>query len=843
MAEKFDPYRKWLGIPPQEQPPHYYRLLGVGLFEDDPDVIQEAADRQMAHVQTHKTGKYSDLSQKLLNELAKAKLCLLSPDKKAEYDKQLKAKLKAKSGTSDVAVAKAAPAKATPVAAAGKPAARKPTKKAAAKQKSAPVIVAEDTHSPAYRARRRGVDWQMYGIIGGVAIAGMVAVGFLLMSQPPATDMAEATTPEKSEETLPPEADPKAEESDEQPNDGPLKLPASEPEPKLTLPGPDDTQPVSTDRPSSDTPKTEPDKQPGSEPDTKGDKPVAPSEPSTPEPVAGSEPPEEPVPEGIIRRRRPFGGRVDLSDLVASLDEPESAAPAPPVAEIVEVQKKSPVPADSARQDAAAEIHEIYQAEYENAKSSSAKVILAAKLHSLAANTRDDAAAQFALLTEARDLALAAGNISTAMKRVDSLAKLFEIDPLSEKVSLLRRGEDELTGRDAQRAVSAHALVLIEQAVMANDFKQANELLEIGLSAARKARDGDLVKVSATLRDELTLLQKRHAEFEEHLARLEANPADTEAKTAAGRYYCFILGDWKTGLPLLAAGQDSTLAGAASRDVTSSEDPVEQAAIGDGWWDLAETVPEIESPAVQERATYWYRRAVPQLSGFTKTKVEKRLESIVAASQKAVDAIDPSKIEKELPKYAQEFIGRYVLVATDTKTRQVVSTIWDFNEDRTATENGHRVARWEPADGARIKVVMIDSDNDEVYLRVRGKQVSGTRTVDGQRWKWELTPLAVVGVWEHTSSYVSFRDRERRERTEMLTFYSNGRVNDPLGPITWAIQGRTLTIIWDESKRTVATIAPGNKAYVGKTTLPLGFGDLKRTVEVTGKLVNMSGDQ
>lgn len=93
VSEAFDPYRRWLGIPQAEQPPHHYRLLGIGLFEDDPDVIEEAADRQMAHVQTHRTGKYSALSQKLLNELAAAKLCLLNKQSKTAYDLELRSRL------------------------------------------------------------------------------------------------------------------------------------------------------------------------------------------------------------------------------------------------------------------------------------------------------------------------------------------------------------------------------------------------------------------------------------------------------------------------------------------------------------------------------------------------------------------------------------------------------------------------------------------------------------------------------------------------------------------------------------------------------------------------------
>lgn len=93
MADCFDPYHKWLGIPPAEQPPNHYRLLGIGLFEADPDVIEQAADRQMAHVQTHKTGLHSAASQKLLNELSAAKLCLLGQAEKSRYDAALRARL------------------------------------------------------------------------------------------------------------------------------------------------------------------------------------------------------------------------------------------------------------------------------------------------------------------------------------------------------------------------------------------------------------------------------------------------------------------------------------------------------------------------------------------------------------------------------------------------------------------------------------------------------------------------------------------------------------------------------------------------------------------------------
>ena len=87
---EFDPYHRWLGIPPEEQPANHYRLLGLARFEADPEVIRDAALRQMSHVRGYHLGRHSELSQKVLGELAAAKKCLLEPRRKAEYDAKLR---------------------------------------------------------------------------------------------------------------------------------------------------------------------------------------------------------------------------------------------------------------------------------------------------------------------------------------------------------------------------------------------------------------------------------------------------------------------------------------------------------------------------------------------------------------------------------------------------------------------------------------------------------------------------------------------------------------------------------------------------------------------------------
>src|SRR4051812_23759871 len=138
MPDTFNGYHVWLGIPVSEQPPNHYRLLGIAAFESDLDVIEHAADRQMAHVRTFQSGRHQALSQQILNELAAASLCLLSAPKKAAYDEQLRAKLNA--------IHKAMPVgKAVPVAPSGLNQAKAPAAPPARPAARAPQTAVIDT--------------------------------------------------------------------------------------------------------------------------------------------------------------------------------------------------------------------------------------------------------------------------------------------------------------------------------------------------------------------------------------------------------------------------------------------------------------------------------------------------------------------------------------------------------------------------------------------------------------------------------------------------------------------------------------------------------------------------
>lgn len=88
----FDPYHKWLGIPPHDQPPNHYRLLQIELFEADPDVIDAGAKRQTSHIEQVATGA---MGKRIKEEIKAARLCLLNPTAKAVYDDELRERLAA----------------------------------------------------------------------------------------------------------------------------------------------------------------------------------------------------------------------------------------------------------------------------------------------------------------------------------------------------------------------------------------------------------------------------------------------------------------------------------------------------------------------------------------------------------------------------------------------------------------------------------------------------------------------------------------------------------------------------------------------------------------------------
>lgn len=87
---QFDPYYIWLGIPPHQQPPNHYRLLGLAPFESDVKAIAEAAEQQARHIRMIATESQAEELARMLKQLAQVKACLCNDDARAKYDQALR---------------------------------------------------------------------------------------------------------------------------------------------------------------------------------------------------------------------------------------------------------------------------------------------------------------------------------------------------------------------------------------------------------------------------------------------------------------------------------------------------------------------------------------------------------------------------------------------------------------------------------------------------------------------------------------------------------------------------------------------------------------------------------
>ncbi|HEX6984272.1 MAG TPA: DUF1080 domain-containing protein, partial [Planctomycetaceae bacterium] len=88
----FDPYHKWLGIPPGRDTPTHYQLLGLQPGEADATVIEAAASRQTSFVARFRGGRYDAEAARVLFEIEQARYTLLDPDARRKYEAAVRAK-------------------------------------------------------------------------------------------------------------------------------------------------------------------------------------------------------------------------------------------------------------------------------------------------------------------------------------------------------------------------------------------------------------------------------------------------------------------------------------------------------------------------------------------------------------------------------------------------------------------------------------------------------------------------------------------------------------------------------------------------------------------------------
>jgi len=337
-----------------------------------------------------------------------------------------------------------------------------------------------------------------------------------------------------------------------------------------------------------------------------------------------------------VRRRLESAGAcsawavVLLSASAAAAAGAEETPPAKPEAKAgAKDTKRMPVPplATLAQQDK--KLKDLYKTDYQK-KGTADRTELAKKLLNVAAESKDDALLCYVALREAKDLAAAAGELDTAFAAADALGQTFIVDPNDLKAAALTAAAHAAGTVEAADKVCEGGLELLEQLAKESQFDAAVKLTAPLDDLARRANKPDLAKTIQARGKDLRTQQADWAKAKPFVEKLQANPDDPAAALNVGKYYAVSKGDWEQALPLLAKCSVPALKEAAAKDLANPAEAAERIAVGDLWWALADKEIGPAKAALHGRAASWYGKALEDLTGLPRLKIEKRIESAAA---------------------------------------------------------------------------------------------------------------------------------------------------------------------------------------------------------------------
>ncbi|HEV3145093.1 MAG TPA: hypothetical protein VGZ47_14480 [Gemmataceae bacterium] len=317
---------------------------------------------------------------------------------------------------------------------------------------------------------------------------------------------------------------------------------------------------------------------------------------------------------------------VSLADLIAFAAAFVSAASA--LAQ--SPSEKHPVPGTAAQATAEKAIKDLFANEYSKT-TTTLRRRLAAQLFDSALKTNDDLAVRFVLFREACDIAAQAGDPKTALAAADALAKEFDINALELKCKTLEVAgkAPNLSSANVTVVTRATLNALEQEAVAADNFTAAADLVRIARATSEKSPNGKLTTFLESLSHEIDELKKEYAGVAAAKKKLETQPDDPAANLAYGQYLCLAKGDWVTGLPYLSKGDDADLKKLAAAELAKPKAVVEWKALADGWWDLSNRYFKSSSTMprrnLQERSVIWYRRAFGGLPPLDQRMADKRI--------------------------------------------------------------------------------------------------------------------------------------------------------------------------------------------------------------------------
>lgn len=615
MQADFDPYHRWLGIPSKDQPPNHYRLLAIELFETDANVIALAADQRMAHLKTFQGGPTGALSQRLLNEVAAARVCLLNPERKAAYDAKLRTTLKS------LPVATVLPA--------GQSGAQKASTRAQAEQPASidaiDSFVEQSTGNRSRRDGRNSRNRVSRGKASGIKGPGIYSIIVLIVGIAGLAGVLWLRTNHWQIHLV--EVDPSkpgpgdaARQPDQAAPGGPIPIakPAAEKSGHGSGNG---------EQPSHVTASSAADREPEARAASKPALPMS-AATTTPATEVSEQPATASAPSGA---RGPAPAEAETSDVRAAVP----SVHADDQKQSVGVEDKRtdllPVPDAETQEKANQLVREVFKDDIAHAKTASQRVSLADKLLRQAASTVDDPAGRFAMLQMAQKLATDSADLAILERAIIGLTSTFAVDGDEIRCEGFKHISEKSLPPKLNKALAEASLLAAERMETANRWEFAERYQAVALAAARKAQDAALVKRTVECGKAIALGKQQGEAAQQAVAVLVKEPEDADAHLALGKYLCFILEKWDEGLLHLAKGNDPKLAELAKRSLEDPSDGSAQAELGDAWWNAADKSTGASRVNFQKGSRLWYAKAVEKLSGLTKARVEQRLQSLTDA--------------------------------------------------------------------------------------------------------------------------------------------------------------------------------------------------------------------
>ncbi len=297
-------------------------------------------------------------------------------------------------------------------------------------------------------------------------------------------------------------------------------------------------------------------------------------------------------------------------------------------------QARAPVPDDAALSKAQGLLREVYGKRYDEAETPDEKTALAKTMLAQAAKTKGDPAGHFVLLRVAKDVAVAAGDVETALEAARQIVAAYDVDAMEVKEETFRTIAEATTISSQFKMIAQQALPLMDEAAASDDYERAGRFGDLGTSLARRARDYALVKQIVERRKKVEELAKAYAETHEARELLDKNPTDQDANLTVGRYLCLVKGDWEKGIPMLALGSDATLKDLAVKELEGGTSTAAVMELADGWWNLGEQREGHVKSQLRLRAAHWYRKAAPEPGGLLAAKIQTRLKQLEPRSSR-----------------------------------------------------------------------------------------------------------------------------------------------------------------------------------------------------------------